>query len=606
MKRTECMEHKEVMEHIFHRIESNESNVTIIETRDPIRVEMTKMSLLEKLQNDAQKFEKNQKKKQPTQLINFDMFEGMSICEKVKESIIEKAILDEDLKRDIREGGLQAFIEHADNTLKAKNKEGNMGFADKRTFITLTGVRNEYDIELLDSALYNWSLAQKIWDVAMNVEGSGIHIKNHVFVFVPAMSLIPENTLNRCISVSPPLSTYKEREAEFLKKRDIFKDIISLTITPAIVNASAALNLHQVETSFYLCLKRYGIEKKTNPNADPLSLAVLKDIKKEMIEKSGILKVEDTQFGFERVGGYNEVIQYIRESIINPLKFPEEAERYGVEIPRGIILAGPPGTGKSLFSKTMAYELDLNLLSLHYPSVMSEYVGRAEKNLAQAIKQAEESAPCLLGIEEIDFLGDRKSGASETTSGGGDTTGRMFSQLLEYLGREDRKATLIATTNMPEKLDEAFIRSGRVDVIIPMLYPDKEARAKIFEVHTKVKRNIPIEEERYEEIRDDVAAQTKMFAGADIEELAKRAARLAYIEKAKSVTKEHFSEALNMFNVDVADREKKEKEFLSKAKKLCSDRRFLKEIQRREKILSNKPWSNTRSDSFLEEFGNSR
>ena len=642
MKRTDQMEHEEVMEHIFFRLESNESNVTIIETIDPNREVKILASLLQKLDSDAKDFKKITNVPQPTTLMGFDMFDGAHTFELLEDKetnrcqAVRKALEDVDMQEKLKSEGAQGFVFYANKILKSLNTDGITVDATGRTFVAILGIRNEEDFAQFDHALYNWSLSQDVWDVRMDVSGKGKPIRNHVFVFVPSLAFVPEHTKMRCICIVPPLSTYREREEEYTKLKEDFNEI-KMEVTPRVVNASAALTLHQTETSFYLSLKHYAKERKRCPKCaaqlqkatileldatgsikcpvcmatierpEPLSLSILSEIKKDMIEKNGILKVEDTSFGFERVGGYQEVKRYILESIINPIRYPKEAAAYGIDVPRGIIFAGPGGTGKSLIMRAMAKELNLNLLALHYPSLLSEYVGKSERNLDMALRQAEASAPCLLGVEEIDFLGDRRAGASEISSGGGDTSGRMFSQILEYLGREDKKAILVATTNMPEKLDEDFLRSGRIDVVIPMLYPDAEARAQIFEVHTRVKRLLPMEEETYESVRDYVVGRTMNYTGADMEELSKRAAREAYLKKSKHVGVEEFKEVLDLFNIDMKRRAQREEEFLKKAERLCSDKRFLNQIKKRsENIKSNgegPAYKDSKSEAFRDEFG---
>jgi len=637
MKRTDQMEHAELMEHIFFRIESNESNVTIIETIDPMRETKIIDSLIKKLSQDAMEFKIKNNINQPTLLMNYDMFDGGYKYELSNHEPIRVALEDQELSERLKAEGVQGFIRYADKLLKSLSESGKVRTAECRVFITISGIRNEEDFAQLDQALYNWSLSKDIWDVRMDVGGKEKTIRNHVFVFMPSFSFVSEHTKMRCICITPPLSTYLEREAEYIKKQKDFSRELKLNITPTLINASAALTLHQTETSIYLSLKQYAKERMKCPKCmgqwkaptileleekgmincpfcknnvlrpEPLSLAILSEIKKDMIERNGILKVEDTTFGFERVGGYQEVKRYIQESIIAPIQNPKEATEYGIEVPRGIIFAGPGGTGKSLIVRAMAKELNLNLLSLHYPSLLSEYVGKSERNLDMALRQAEASAPCLLGIEEIDFLGDRRAAPTEISSGGGDTSGRMFSQLLEYLGREDKKAILVATTNMPEKLDEDFLRSGRIDVVIPMLYPDTEARKQIFEVHTRIKRKVPIKEEEYEAIRDYVVLRTMNYTGADIEELVKRAAREAYINKAKQVSLNDFKEILDLFNIDMKRRAQREDEFLKKADRLCSDKRFLNQIRKRSENIKTDGESLTYKDSrtaaFKENWG---
>jgi transitional endoplasmic reticulum ATPase len=287
-----------------------------------------------------------------------------------------------------------------------------------------------------------------------------------------------------------------------------------------------------------------------------------------MIRKAGILDVEEPEFGFEAVGGYEILKEFIIENIINIFSAPEKAKRLGLRPPRGILFFGPPGTGKTLIARAMAKELGLPFLRLRTESIVSMWYGETEKNLARAINLAEEIASCVVFIDEIDRFG-RRGYEHETTR-------RVFSMLLEWLGDMRRKSIILGTTNKPQHLDDAFIRVGRFDYIIPVPLPDEAARKQILEVHTKVVRKVPLKDVDFESI----VKKTEMFNGAEIEELVLRAARNALRNGRDFVTNEDFEEALASFSINPAEREKMIDEYLSLAEIYCNDSKFLKKLSR--------------------------
>ena len=184
-------------------------------------------------------------------------------------------------------------------------------------------------------------------------------------------------------------------------------------------------------------------------------------------------------------------------------------------------------------------------------------------------------SPCIVFVDEVDRFGRRTD--ISTDSG---TSRRVFSQLLEWLGDESRKAIIIATTNVPEQLDEAFMRIGRFDYKIPILYPDFQARVQILQVHTSVVRKVPIDEIDFKKI----ANATEYFTGAELEELVIRASRRAFQEDAEKVTQEHFNKALKTFRIDRDAREQQVKHYLTLAEKYCDDAEFLTSLKKQTEL----------------------
>ncbi|HZD12149.1 MAG TPA: CDC48 family AAA ATPase [Candidatus Binatus sp.] len=220
------------------------------------------------------------------------------------------------------------------------------------------------------------------------------------------------------------------------------------------------------------------------------------------------------RISYEDVGGMRPVIQKVREMIELPLRHPELFERLGVEAPKGVLLYGPPGTGKTLLARAVASETNASFYSIGGPEIMSKFYGESEERLRDVFKQAQENAPSIVFIDELDSIAPKRE---EVT---GEVEKRVVSQLLSLMdGLQSRgKVVVIGATNRVNALDPALRRPGRFDREIEIGVPDKEGRLEILQIHT---RGMPL--------ADDVdlkrlADITHGFVGADLQALAKEAA----------------------------------------------------------------------------------
>ncbi len=220
------------------------------------------------------------------------------------------------------------------------------------------------------------------------------------------------------------------------------------------------------------------------------------------------------RISYEDIGGLRPVVQKVREMIELPLRHPELFERLGVEAPRGVLLHGPPGTGKTLLARAVASETKANFISLGGPEIMSKFYGESEERLREVFKEAQENAPSIVFIDEIDSIAPKRE---EVT---GEVEKRVVSQLLSLMdGLHSRgKVVVIGATNRINAIDPALRRPGRFDREIEIGVPDREGRLEILQIHT---RGMPL--------ADDVdlkklADVTHGFVGADLEALAKEAA----------------------------------------------------------------------------------
>ena len=217
---------------------------------------------------------------------------------------------------------------------------------------------------------------------------------------------------------------------------------------------------------------------------------------------------------YDELGGLKKEVQKIREMVELPMRHPELFDKIGVEAPKGVLLYGPPGTGKTLLAKAVAGETNANFVSLNGPEIMGKFYGESEERIREIFTQAEENAPSIIFIDEIDSIAPKRDEVS------GELEKRIVSQLLTLMdGMKSRgKVVVIAATNRPDSIDPALRRPGRFDREIEIGIPDDEGRFDILSIHT---RGMPIDKKV--DLKQ-ISKITHGFVGADLEVLAKEAA----------------------------------------------------------------------------------
>jgi transitional endoplasmic reticulum ATPase len=227
-----------------------------------------------------------------------------------------------------------------------------------------------------------------------------------------------------------------------------------------------------------------------------------------------VLATEIPRISYEDIGGLNDEIKKVREMIELPLRYPELFERLGVEAPKGVLLHGPPGTGKTLLAKAVASETNANFSSISGPEIMSKFYGESEGRLREIFDNAQENAPSIIFIDEIDSIAPKRE---EVT---GEVEKRVVSQLLSLMdGLQSRgKVVVIGATNRPNALDPALRRPGRFDREIEIGVPNKDGRLQVLQIHT---RGMPLAKDV--DLKH-LANVTHGFVGADLEALTKEAA----------------------------------------------------------------------------------
>ncbi|MDD4049483.1 MAG: CDC48 family AAA ATPase [Candidatus ainarchaeum sp.] len=319
-------------------------------------------------------------------------------------------------------------------------------------------------------------------------------------VFIEKANVLPCETIN--------LAPIIEKN----KKINLTKDVESLI-------KEKLLNINIVEKNI---VKIPGLPILTEDGYRDLQLIVNKTIPKNAVritENTKVIiseKAEDSKtpsMTYDDIGGLKKEIEAIREMVELPIKRPEIFKKLGISPPKGVLLYGPPGTGKTLLAKAVASETDAKFITINGPEIVSGVYGKSEENLRDIFKDAEENAPAIIFIDEIDAIAPKRENIH------GETEKRVVAQLLTLMdGLTARgQVVVIAATNIPDSIDPALRRPGRFDRELEINVPDKEARKEILQVHI---RGMPIKDLNI----DEIIEITNGFSGADISALCKEAA----------------------------------------------------------------------------------
>ena len=300
-------------------------------------------------------------------------------------------------------------------------------------------------------------------------------------------------------------------------------------------------------------------EEKIPPETLDKLIVNSEDFTKALVEvtPSGMREVfiENPDVKWEQVGGLAEVKRELMEAVEWPMKYPALYDKLGHKMPRGILLHGPSGTGKTLMAKAVATQSEANFVSVRGPELLSKWVGESERGIREIFKRARQSAPCVIFFDEIDSIAPIRGAGGETV-----VTERVVSQLLTELdGMENMHGVIVlAATNRADMIDPALLRPGRFDKIIQIPLPDKESRRSILKINCE---DIPIADATGPDKIDyeKLAEMTDGLSGADVASIANTAVSLVVhehldsapdakeiTEKASNakVTMKHFEEAV--------------------------------------------------------------
>ncbi len=264
-------------------------------------------------------------------------------------------------------------------------------------------------------------------------------------------------------------------------------------------------------------------------------LRLIFDQKQQMIKKAGILEMIPLKETLEDIGG----LEALKEWLVRKAKVYRQmtaARNFGVDMPKGVLIVGVPGCGKSLNAKAAASLFQVPLLRLDMGRLMGKYVGESENNFRQAMALAEAISPCVLWIDELEkaFAGIGGGG------GNGEVTTRLFGNFLTWMQEKESPTFVVATANDITKLPPELLRKGRFDEIFHVRLPDEAEREKIFEIHLRKRR--PKDLSRID--LSLLAESTRGFSGADIESAVKEAVEVAFSDEKRGIDTEDLLHAV--------------------------------------------------------------
>lgn len=283
-------------------------------------------------------------------------------------------------------------------------------------------------------------------------------------------------------------------------------------------------------------------------------LSLIFEQKKQMILKSGTLEMVSLKESIDDIGGLENLKKWLKKKAAIVTNIPA-AEEFGVDMPKGVLIAGVPGCGKSLCAKATAKLFEIPLLRLDIGKLMGKYLGESEANLRKAINLAEAISPCVLWVDELE-----KAFAGIGGNDGHEVTTRLFGSFLTWMQEKTSAVFVVATANDITKLPPELLRKGRFDEIFYVGLPNNNERNKIFDIHIKKRRkNAKID-------ISQLVSKTNGYSGADIEGVVKEAVESAFANKKDELSTEDILEAIKNTNSlsvimkDSLDKMKKEYE----------------------------------------------
>jgi len=358
------------------------------------------------------------------------------------------------------------------------------------------------------------------------------------------LSVLKIHTRSMPLLTKDNLKTLRERNKDFDEKKIVDLDALA-EITYGFVGADLA----SLAKEAAMVVLRRVIGDMNLQSDDPLSeemlekliitqddfISALKVVRPSALREV-LIEKPTTKWG--DIGGLENAKTELIEAVEWPLQNKKSFDRLGISPPTGVLLFGPPGTGKTMLAKAVANESKANFILVNGPELMSKWVGESEKAVRKIFEKARQSSPSIIFFDEIDSLVPKR-GAYQDTSG---VSEKVVNQLLTEMNglQEMKDVVVIGATNRPDLLDSALLRPGRFDRIVLVGVPDIKSRKEIFDVHLK---NMPLSKDVK---RDELVQKTEGYVGADIESICREAAMLALRDdmNVKEIKMKYFNEAL--------------------------------------------------------------
>jgi ATP-dependent 26S proteasome regulatory subunit len=279
-------------------------------------------------------------------------------------------------------------------------------------------------------------------------------------------------------------------------------------VVPKIIDACRGMTSKQTADRVALALRKHK-------DLNEWAVETIVKEKASVIRASGLLTYrESPKGGLDNVGGYDAIKEHVR---LDQPCFTQEARDFGIEFPRGLMLVGIPGCGKTLLSLAISSELGLPLIAMDVGNLMDKYVGESEGNMREAIKMLESMAPCVLVLDEI----EKGFGGAGDTDGG--ASRRVFGTFIKWLNDRQSPVYVVATANQVQSLPPEFCRKGRFDEIYGLDLPNEDERQEIFCIHLAKRNRQP---EHYDTLA--LARGTEGYTGADVEQVVKLSLKIAF------------------------------------------------------------------------------
>lgn len=387
---------------------------------------------------------------------------------------------------------------------------------ENQTFIVLKDIHNALD-------------DPKIIALLKRISEDNLYRENYnATIFIVSSKVVIPIELENYITVFDiPLPTNKE----IVEIINNFKESLDLKVDDNVLNDIAlsfkGLNEFQIKQILNLAYQDGGY-------IDEEDKYLILQEKEQFIKKSGMLEMVNFKESIDDIGGLENLKDWLyrKSKIFSQL---DKAIKFGVDIPKGIMIIGMPGCGKSLTAKATARLFEIPLVRLDVGRLLGKYVGESEENMRRALKLSEAISPCVLWIDEIEkaFSGVGSEG------GGNDVTTRLFGQFLTWMQEKENTVFIVATANDISRIPPEFLRKGRFDELFFVDLPNAEERRKIMEIHIK-KRN------KWSRDIDIITLlkETNGYNGADLEAVVKDAIESAFINGEDKITTDDLIQAV--------------------------------------------------------------